>query len=118
MKRKSNSTRSVKWLKRNSLGNPSCERYVRCLIENHFEFDIYEINETDSTNKVLRITYGCFSYIIETDDNDICLKVLEKNTNTEKDKYHLLKKKFYGDACWYNCLDWIKTRQIIEIVKG
>ena len=113
MKRNPNSTRSMKWIERNSLNNPSCERYVRSLIENHFEFNSYKINEYDSDEKALWVTYGCFSYIIEVDTFNICLKILEKDFDSKKDKYHLLKKNFSGDTCWFDCLSWIKDRQIL-----
>jgi hypothetical protein len=112
VKRNPNSTRSVKWIERNSLNNPSCERYVKSLIDNHFEFKTYKINEYDTTEKALWVTYGCFSYIIEIDKDNISLKVLEQNIGTSKNKYHLLKKNFSGDSCWYDCLSWIKDRQI------
>lgn len=112
MKRNPNSTRSVKWVERNSLNNPSCEGYVRNLIDNHFKFEIYKIGEYNSSEKALWITYGSFSYIIEVNPDNVCLDVLEQNTNTNKNKYHLLKKKFNGDSCWYDCLSWIKDRQI------
>ena len=62
MKRNPNSTRSVKWIERNSLNNPSCERYVRSLIDNHFEFKTYKINEYDTTEKALGYLWLLFLY--------------------------------------------------------
>ena len=113
MERNPNSIRSMKWVKRNSLNNPSCERYIRSLIENYFNFQFYEIREYDSNEMALWITYGCFSYIIEVDSENVNLKILERNSKGMKDRYHLLKKNFVGDTCWFECLSWIKNRKLL-----
>lgn len=114
MKRNHNSLRSQKWLQRNSLNNSSCISYVLKLCEIEFEFSNFDIKPFDSDDNSLWLSYGLYSYVIGVDKDNICLKVLERNTNdSRKDRYHLLKKKFFGDACWYDCLDWIKNRSIL-----
>lgn len=113
MKRSCNSLRSQKWIQRNSLDNDSCVLYVSRLCEIEFEFSNFDIKPFDSEKNSLWISYGLYSYIIGIDENSVCLKILEKNTNDiRKDRYHLLRKRFYGDSCWYECFDWIKNRSV------
>lgn len=113
LKRDCNSFRSLKWIQRNSLDNPSCVSYVVRLCEIEFGFSNFDIKPFDNEDNSLWLSYGLYSYIIGIDKDNICLKVLEKNTNNiHKDRYHLLNKTFVGDACWYECFGWIKKRSI------
>ena len=110
MVRNPNSTRSKKWIERNSLNNESCRRHVEKICKiNGFEY--FKFGEYDCEEQSLWVTYGLYSYVIEIDKEKIYLKVFEKNTNQKnKDRYHLLDKYFTGDSCWYECLNWIKNR--------
>ena len=110
MKRNPNSSRSIKWIERNSLNNESCKRYVEKLcISMNFEY--FKIGEYDIEEQALWITYGLYSYIIEVDKDDISLKVFESNKNQKEEmRYHIMQKRFNGDSCWYECLTWIKNR--------
>lgn len=110
MKRNLQSNRSKKWIERNSLNNPECERYVRKLCDSYFELPIYKIGEYDSDEKALWITYGCFSYIIEVDRKNVNLKVFESKNHSKGNNYHVLKKTFVGDTCWYESLSWVKNK--------
>ena len=112
MKRNPNSSRSIRWVKRNSLNNESCKRYVEKLCKS-MNFEYFKFGEYDCEEQALWITYGLYSYIIEVNKEEICLKVFEENTNQKnKTKYHLLEKYFSGDTCWYECLNWIKKRKL------
>lgn len=110
MKRNPDSIRSIKWIERNSLNNPSCRKYVEVLLTNKFKISTYKFCEFDTEEIALWITYGLFSYILEADKDNICIKILEKDAIGAKDKYHLSKKVFYGDTCWYDCISWIVER--------
>lgn len=111
MKRDFHSTRSKKWFARNSLESSSCRSYVHNLCEINFEFDNFDIKPYNGTD-VLFVSHGLYTYIVFADNVDVGLKILEKNSNTgRKDRYHSIDKMFYGDSCWYNCLDWIKNRK-------
>ena len=110
MKRSPNSSRSIKWIVRNSLNNDNCKRYVEklCIF---LSFKYFKFGEYDSEEQALWITYGTKSYIVEIDKENICLKILERNNYfSDKDRYYLLDKFFTGDNCWYECLNWIKCR--------
>jgi hypothetical protein len=78
------------------------------LCSKYFEFSTYQICEFGS-EKTLRINYGGTPYIIQLDTDGICLQVLE-HSNTEKERYHTLNKRFTGDSCWFECLSWIKEK--------
>lgn len=111
MKRNCNSSRSQKWISRNSLNNPLCVSYVNKLCSIQFEFTNFDFKPYDKESDALWITYGIHSYIIEIDEDLVGLKVFEKNCNSStKDRYHLLDKNFFGDSCWYDCFYWIKNR--------
>ena len=110
MKRDVNSTRSKKWLRRNSLDNEFCREYVDRLCNTQFEFDKYTFGVFNGADTALYITYGLHSYVIFADAENINLKMMEKNSNkVKKENYHELKT-FYGDNCWFECLFWIKKR--------
>jgi hypothetical protein len=113
-RRNPDSSRSQKWLKRNSLENPSCEEYVRNLCEN-MGFTLYDIKSFSFKHKALYITYGIDSYIISVSQDDMALTIMEQNTvgaNKNKDRWHrMIDRIFYGDSCWYDCLMWIKKRR-------
>ena len=111
MKREINSSRSIRWIKRNSLNYKSCEEYVLSLCKSVFNFKEYTINEYEEDEKALWLTYGLYSYIIFVSCDDINLKVLEKNKlKKNKDNYYHEIRAFNGDSCWINCLNWIKNR--------
>ena len=114
MKRKTNSVRSIKWIHRNSLNNENCEEYVRNLCKVNFGFTQFDIKEFENYGTCLWITYGLYSYIIYISVDDVCLRLLEKKINSSnKDKYYDVDKIFFGDCCWYECLRWIKKRNIL-----
>ena len=74
-------------------------------------FECFNFTEYDCEEQALWITYGLYSYIIEVDKENIVLKVFEKDTNhNDKTRYHILNKVFFGDSCWYECLNWVKNR--------
>ena len=109
MKRDTNSTRSRKWFTRNCLDNEFCKEYVDNLCSTHFGFNRYKFGVFNGDLTALYITYGLYSYVIFADRDNINLKVMEKNSNENKNRYHELRN-FYGDNCWYECLSWIKRR--------
>lgn len=109
MKRDCNSVRSKKWINRNSLENDFCKEYVDNLCSIHFNFNIYNFGVYKEFGNSLYINYGIHNYIIYIDKNDICLKLLEKNKNSEFN-YHFINS-YFGDNCWYECLNWIKKRK-------
>lgn len=110
MRRNPNSTRSLRWIERNSLSNPSCANYVTSLLNNRFGMSTYKIAEYDTEEPALWITYGLFSYILKIDSDNICIKVLEQRVGNTKDRYHTITKTFSGDSCWYECFLWITKR--------
>lgn len=110
IQRKVNSFRSLKWIKRNSLNYESCCDYVVSLCKDYFKFNNFKIDLFNDDENALWITYGLNSYIIFVSKENVSLMLFEKDKNNIKqDKYHYFKK-FTGDACWYNCLSWIKNR--------
>lgn len=109
MKRNTNSVRSQKWFARNHLDNEFCKEYVDNLCNTQFEFNKYTFGVFNGSITALYITYGLYSYVVFADRDKVSLKVMEKNSSGNKDKYHELKL-FYGDNCWYECLMWIKKR--------
>lgn len=109
MKRQLGSSRTNKWLKRNSLNQDTCCSYVVSLCENHFKFDKFKIDMFNNISKALWITYGLYSYVIFVDEKEINLLVLENLIIDNNNKYREVKR-FNGDACWYNCFTWIINR--------
>lgn len=110
MKRQLNSSRTLKWLERNSLENDSCRRYVEKLCKIQFRFELYKISVYKDLGECLWITYSGYSYVIFIDKENIVLKVLEQKIICNNNNYHELNKIFYGDTCWYECLSWIKNK--------
>ena len=76
-----------------------------------FNFKTFKIDKFQDDEQALWITYGLYSYIVFVSKEDVGLGVLESKINNVDNKYHKIKI-FYGDACWYQCFDWIKNRSI------
>lgn len=114
MKRNIESFRSQKWLLRNSLNNPSCVSYVHDLCEIQFGLTNFDIKPFNNGENSLWLQSGLNFYIVTIDTQEVCLMVLERNTDGQnKDKYHLLPTRFTGDSCWFRCLNWIKNKNIL-----
>ena len=106
MQRQIESRRSQKWLQRNDLENSSCCYYVSELCK--YKLPGCSFNIAQYNGRVaLWLTYGLNSYIIYVCEEEVTLHIdlLKSNNNITQ-----LNRIFYGDACWAQCFDWVKTR--------
>lgn len=103
MKRQSSSSRSLKWIQRNSLDNVACLEYVKDLCSNIFNFDKFEIIRNENSEMGLRISYKGKEFEIKTNKEDVCLNLYDISDDIRVRS----KTVFTGDSCWFSCFEWM-----------